>query len=306
MKQFFCVRHDDYASGLTPATGLSDTIVGSLAAGAFAIVARDGDTVTIDTIFDAAAASAPAALPRFFQLAYKGAGGGLQFTPELDKTRMKCTKLIHVHTVAKVVTLGTTPGLPTLEAGQVASITIRDKRYPIGTQKAEKSYVYVLTASDTTITNIFDGIRAKITADANAPVTPTGTATLILTAKTAGVDFSVGVGGILQSTSNVITTANVTGTGLPADLIVIEKDAMVDRGMENGRVSELWSKTTDIDATKFYDVFIITGSIDNKRGFKTTENGEYELVIAIDEALTSAATTAKSRRALEYLDGKLL
>lgn len=306
MKQFFCVRHDDYASGLTPGSGLSDTIVGSLAAGAFAIIARDGDTVTIDTIFDAANGTPPGALPRFFQIAYKGAGGGLQFTPELDKLAVKCVKMLHTHVQAKVVTLGTTNNFPALEENLVASIVVRNKLKPLGTQSAEKPYSYTLKYGDDAA-KVWAGLMAAVNADSTRVVEATGgVSTLILTAKTAGNDFSVSVGGILRNTTNVITTANIVGTGLPADLVVIEKDAAVDRGMENGKLSLLYTKTTDIDTTKFYDLFVITGQITSKRGFNNTDNDEYELVVAIDEALTAAATTGKSRRAIEYLDGKLL
>lgn len=302
MKQFFCITNDHYADGLTAATGHIEDLA-SMAAGSFAMIAKDptGLILGMDHIVDLANASAPTTLVKKFQLAYRGltANVGLQYTPIFDRSLIKITKTVHAHAQAKVITIGTTPNLPTLEAGQVAGFVLRDKRYPLGTQLAEKSYTYTLITGDNAAA-MWAGLVAVVNADTKCPVTASGgTSSLILTADTAGVDFEVSVVGILQLSSKVQTTATITGTGIPADLVVIEKDAAVDRGLENGKQSLLYTHVTDIDATKFYDLFVITQKMPNLRGVDFGTNEEYQLTIAIDEALST--TTPHCRYALNNL-----
>ena len=315
MKQLQVISHNTYAQGLTAGTStLAD--VGSLALGAFALFDKDPKSSTYNVCIDLAASSAPTTLPSKFVIASMS-NNGLKLTPVLTRDKFKSAYLAAVAAVAKIVFIGNQASggttyslnLPTLSEGDLASITVINVEKPLGTLQREKTYTYEVKAGDDA-GDIVAGLIAIVNADTNRIVNAAvayanATDGFKLTAITAGKNFQVGIGGVLRN-ANVTDQAdgveNTVGQGTPAQIKDLEKFDMVERGLDNGVMTELVSWTSDVNNAKTYNVLTLSGIQPNARPFEGGVNEESSYTFAVQSDLAASdSTTNATKKAIKTI-----
>jgi hypothetical protein len=311
MKELIVVSTDTYGSGLTLSTATLDN-VGSLAAGAFAIFDLDPASANYGKAVDIAKAT-PDAVPAIFNIAWCP-GTGL--TPRQSQTIIKATAKLkqtaYVAPVAKIVQVGKTSSGDTTKSlklpvmanlsptVQIAGLRITDLSKPHYDTSRSKSYDFVVGTADTEAT-IVTGILALIAADSTAIVTGAvgysgSTTSILLTGKTAGKNFEVSKNGVLKLADITISTQLVVGTGIAADLKLIENETLVEDGnfdpLGIAYGYHLFTAGRQIDASKTYLLNIFKFIVPSERK-PIMDNGEEvteTIIMAMDTALTAAAT----------------
>ena len=314
MKHFHLVSHDTYASGLTAGTSTIAAIA-SLAEGAFVLIDKDPQSANYNKSVDIAAASAPTSLPAKFIIVTKSKNG-LKYSSLITTANCTATNLAYSAAVAKIIFVGNqTDGgttyalnLPTLAAGDLAGITVINNAKPIGAFSREKGYTYEVKAGDDGA-DIVAGLVAAVNADSNrivnAAVAYSGAIDgFKLTGITAGSNFQVAPIGVLRSADITDQAEGVevaTAQGNEAQMKDLEKFDLIERGLDNARLSELTTWVTDVATSGTYDQLVIRGKAEQVRPFNGGENEDVELTIAVLSTLTAASTTDKSKRGIALI-----
>ena len=316
MKHLHVISHDTYASGLTAGTSTM-AAVASLALGAFALFDKNPESNTYNVCIDLAAASAPTTLPSKFQIVTKS-NNGLKYSPILNRDSFITKYLAAVSAVAKIIFVGnqTSGGttyalnLPTLQAGDsAAGITIIDTSKPVGTLRREKSYIYEVKSGDDG-SDIVTGLIAIINADANRIVNaavayPLATDGFKLTGITTGVNFQVAPIGVLRNTDITDQDEGVevtTGQGTATQIKDLEKFDMIERGLDDGKMTELMSWTSDVNTAKSYNTLTLVGTQPSARPFNGGDNEEMSITLAVQSDLSSSdSTTNATKKAIKTI-----
>lgn len=201
-------------------------------------------------------------------------------TPVIDRSCVS-KKTLYAAAVAQVSHVGYngTAGsvnISSIAAGDKASLLVTDLTAE-GYQPGQiKRYEVTAVAGETNAT-LIGKLNTAINTDPDAVVTSatvlnTGVvAGLALTAKVAGVSFSVSVDDILINATRYATTAASKGNGTFNQVVALntESDALRGNVATAGQNSLWWKMPSTVDAATTYDVWSFAWKAEVKRGFYT-------------------------------------
>lgn len=291
MKELLIVNNDTYAHNTV--TG-ADAIA-SLSAGSIAVFDESG------TLVDPANPNAALTGDRVY-MAVGLSGAAPYLTSLINRATFEYNTAAYVAPVAKIMYIGEdaagagTFNLPTLAAGQVATLVIWDKsKSHEETNKASRVYSHVMVAGSLTDLAMVTGLIAAINADTDRIVNAAAVTTdngIKLTGITAGVDFTVTPQDILANAKITRQTSHLFGTGTPTQISGAELQALVRRGKQNSFLytNELWSLPSNLESDKTYGVIVCNWKNATEDALQISQpTYKKELIIAIEATKTTVA-----------------
>jgi hypothetical protein len=308
MRRVIIVTDGTYANdGATEVAGYDD--INTLEAGA--IVFLDQDGTKIDK-------AAPAFSGDRFTIAIglDSTNEVVDISPQINRATLQYNQTDYTAAAKKKMFIGYegaagAHNLPTLVAGQVASVLIVDKQVSQEkTNERQRQYDYVVKAADVD-QDVIDGLVALINADSLCPATAAAVSTdkgISLEAKTAGRDFTAQV----NITDSILSSADIyeynyvnkeydgsyttnsvkhtKGFGVAASLVPEELASKVRQGYQNSFKynDELWSFPSNYSASLTYDQYVLTWT-DPKNDRLQSKDAPYvkELIIYVDSTKTT-------------------